>query len=146
MSLLIDARKKLHPAQQGEHASLAPESSQRDHPPETGYLARNTKHNLFTAKPVGPFAAFPGINRRLLAILGATALLLGAGANYLWHADSAGYPVNPPPVAPPARPLQLSPAVFSSTPQKNLAPKTLATGAASAGSSDSIRIAKPVPA
>ena len=146
MSLLIDARKKLQPAQQGEHASQAPESSQRDHPPETGYLARNTSHHLFAAKPVRPLAAFPGINRRLLAVLGATALLLVAGANYLWHADSAGYPVNPPSVAPPARPLQLSPAVFSSAPQKNLAPKILATGAASAGSADSIRNAKPVPA
>ena len=78
--------------------------------------------------------------------MGGTALLLGAGTNYLWHADSAGYPVNPPSVAPPARPLQLSPAVFSSAPQKNLAPKILATGTASAGSTDSSRNAKPVPA
>ena len=136
MSLLIDARKKSQPAQQGDHASQVSEPSRQDHPPETGYLARNTGHNLFAAKSAGPLAAFQGINRKLLAALGGTVLLLGAGANYLWHVDPAStprklHPINPPSVTPPAR-----------SPQKILVPEIIATGT---GSVDSVRNTKPAP-
>ena len=151
MSLLIDARKKSQPAQQGDHAPQVSEPSRQDHPPETKYLARNTGHNLFAAKSAGPLAAYQGINRKLLVALGGTVLLLGACANYLWHVDPAStprkpHPINPPSVAPPARSPQLSPAAFSSAPQKPLVPKIVATGRASAGSVDSVRNTKPAPA
>src|SRR3989338_5749386 len=140
MSLLIDARKKSQPAQQGDHASQVSEPSRQDHPPETGYLARNTGHNLFAAKSAAPLAADQGVNRKLLAVLGGTVLLLGAGANYLWHVDPAStprklHPINPPSVAPLAR-----------SPQKILVPEIIATGTASAGSVDSVRNTKPAPA
>lgn len=140
MSLLIDARKKSQPMQQGDHTSQASGSSRQDHPPETGYLARNAGHNLFAAKSAAPLAADQGINRKLLAVLGGTVLLLGASTNYLWHVDPAStprklHPINPPSVAPLAR-----------SPQKILVPEIIATGTASAGSVASVRNTKLAPA
>jgi tetratricopeptide (TPR) repeat protein len=174
MSLLLDARKKLHltqSAQEDGHASQASGLSLEEHPnltmpvpdtkhpdtkqPDTKHhaqpieTARSAGQNLFAAKSAVPLAAHHGINRKLLAALGGTVLLLGVGAGYLWYLDSASTPqqmrpLTPQPAAPLARPPQLSPAAASPAPQKALVPEIALAATAKADIVDSAQKTPPL--
>lgn len=101
MNLLIDARNKSQQAQNGA------ESSASEHPSGQENLAdaaaspaklhfersRNIGRNLFSAKHPAQLAR-AGINRNLLIALGVTALLLIAGAAYVWYSVSTA--ITPP--------------------------------------------------
>lgn len=120
MSLLLDARKKSQHAQsaQGDdHALPDTGLSLEEHPsqaaaipdatghgPQSEEMARHAGHNLFAAKSSLHPAGHTPPNRNLLLALGGTILLLGAGAGYLWYADSASdtrplRPIDAPPAA-----------------------------------------------
>ncbi len=159
MSLLLDARKKsqqTQPAQGGDHASQTSGLSLEEHPnstmpgpdtkhPDTKHHAqpienaRSAGQNLFAAKSAVPLAAHQGINRKLLAALGGTVLLLGAGVGYLWYIDSASTPRQMRLIAP-----QPSPASASPAPQKALVPEIAATATAKADLADSAQKAPPL--
>lgn len=131
MSLLLDARKKSQQAQSlrdAERSTRPTELSLEEHPvkesarpdmdvpaPPPQHPARSAGQNLFSAKAplLPPARALP--NRNLLLALGGTILLLGIGAAYLWHLDSASstkplHPVAPPPAIPVVQQLPAVPA------------------------------------
>lgn len=164
MSLLLDARKKLQQTQsaQGDgHASQTSGLSLEEHPNSTMPVsdtkhqaqpienARSAGQNLFAAKSAVPLAAHQGINRKLLAALGGTILLLGVGAGYLWYIDSASTPqqmrpITPQPVAPLARSPQPSPAAASPAPQKALVPEIAIAATAKTDLADSAQKTPPL--
>ena len=113
MSLLLDARKKLQQAQQGNGIAQTAGSGPQNLPPETGEQARNTGHNLFAAKSPPWIGGYTLPNRNLLYALGGTILLLAAGAVYLWSLDSASNttPLRPAGARPAAPPTQIAPPV-----------------------------------
>lgn len=96
MSLLLDARKKLLQAQ-----PAPPVAEPGPQEPDTGNQARDAAHKLFAAKSLLPVAGYAPPHRSLLYALGATILLLAAGAGYIWHLNFAS---NTAPLRPPAAP------------------------------------------
>jgi tetratricopeptide (TPR) repeat protein len=106
MSLLLEARKKAQSAEASRTASpegRRPEAASAAD--EARQQAREAGQNLFGAKL--PVAGHLQVNPYLLAALGATLLLLAAGAGYWWHLDSAGDIASPRPIAT-AQPIQLA--------------------------------------
>jgi len=101
MSLLLDARKKSQQAQSaqaGGSSNSGVELSLEPHPssPETAAPAssapdehaRIAGKNLFNAKSGSVSNTRAGANRNLMIALGATVVLLAAGAGYVWYAIS----------------------------------------------------------
>lgn len=167
MSLLLDARKKSQAAQAGESSRSGFEFSQEEHPnaanpptvappaapprnaPSSGTTSSEDKarvagQNLFGAKASSPYAAFAGVNRNLLLALGGTAILLTAGAGYVWYIVSASgnqplKPVTRPPAATPV--AQQAPAIAEAPSKSALAPEVVSSRPASA--KKLVRAAKP---
>jgi tetratricopeptide (TPR) repeat protein len=149
MSLLLDARKKSQQARSaqgadGGHSKF--ELSLEEHPnkmsaPETppgatmpDDIARNAGKNLFDAKSAEiNYSRMGGINRNLLLALGATVLLLAAGAGYLWYIGSAGGapPMRPPMPAAAAPPVPPAPITVAQE-NKSAAEPTVAVASDSA--------------
>lgn len=162
MSLLLDARKKSQLSQGGSGSPTGLEQSQEEHratPPvyastadpsfgaaSSGNSARIAGQNLFNAKSSRGLA---DINPNLLLALGATVLLLAAGAAYVWYIDSASnQPVHPMIRAPVAAPITQQPPAISEAPANNIAPPATAKPAEPAKSTKPVRAAKtaaPVP-
>jgi len=144
MSLLLDARKKSQQARsaqaaKGSHSghelSLEelPDMAAAQSDPQTEMqspedIARNSGKNLFSAKsPAASLSRTGGINRNLLLALGATVLLLAAGAGYLYYIDSAGSspPIRPRPpaaAAPTPAPVPIAAAPENKTSDVSAAP------------------------
>jgi len=151
MSLLLDARKKSQEAQSTQGGNISHsglELSLEDHPKAatssagaaaptssnstiSNDRARIAGQNLFSAKssvPAPAFAAmaFAGINSNLLLALGGTALLLAAGAGYVWYIGSTSnnQPAHPIARAPSATPIaQQAPSVVEATPGSTSVPE-----------------------
>lgn len=139
MSLLLDARKKLHQlrsAQESGHPPAIPELNAEQAMPEPGTRstgnARSAGQNLFAAKssPLPAGRALP--NRNLLFALGGTILLLAAGAGYFWYLDSASNttPLRPINVPPPQPLAQTTPPAAVNEPAAQSAPQIAAAPAA----------------
>lgn len=155
MSLLLEARRKSQLSQAGNGDSSGIELSLEDHPgtaanaaspaapsfsaPQSaaplsregssGDMARTAGQNLFSAK-FSPEQA--GINRSLLLALGFTALLLTAGAGYVWYISSASD----------QPPLHIAPAPIAAP--EAAQPPTAAETAAAKISPTEIAVSKPV--
>jgi tetratricopeptide (TPR) repeat protein len=99
MSLLLDARKKsqqANSAQAGDGSHSGTELTLEPYPDSasqpaassssSGSNARAAGQNLFNAKSRGSTFALAGSNRNLLIVLGGLAILLAAGAGYVWYA------------------------------------------------------------
>jgi Flp pilus assembly protein TadD len=119
MSLLLDAFKKSRHTNSGVPGDgLQPDESValdnstggrsssgtvKSESEASALLARNTGRNLFAAKAsTSSQLSVGGINRNLLIALGATILLLGSGAAYLWYMGVFDSAPLPPPRIPPA--------------------------------------------
>jgi len=97
---------------------------------QAAHLARSAGQNLFNAKAPPANSAHVLPNRNLLLALGGTVLLLGIGAAYLWHLDSAS---DTKPLRPAAPSTQQQPApVAAGTLQTNLVPGIAASRNATA--------------
>lgn len=88
MNLLLEARKKAQSAEASRAPDgLRPEMQAAPAADDARQKAREAGQNLFGAK--APGSARPPIHPYLLAALGATMLLLAAGAAYWWYLDSS---------------------------------------------------------
>jgi Flp pilus assembly protein TadD len=120
MSLLLDARKKSQQAQSaqgadGSHSGLElslealPNTVHSNVTANSADQARIAGQNLFNAKSHVPTSAGTGNNRKLIIALIGAALLLTAGAGYVWYAIQPARPVAVIPASSLSKPLVATP-------------------------------------